>query len=92
MPHTGHRQHGDTRGNPGTGYDETARQMARRLQQAHPGWLVLWGTYSREFWAYPTLPVPRGTILHSPDADTLAARIREARLRFFPQPGPLPHR
>ena len=55
--------------------------MARRLQQAHPGWLVLWGTYSREFWAYPTLPVPRGTILHSPDADTLATRIRETRLR-----------
>ena len=64
--------------------------MARRLQQAHPGWLVLWGTYSREFWAYPCLPVPRGTILHAPDADTLATRIRETSLRYFPPAGPIP--
>ena len=87
MPDAGHREPGNTQGDPSPGYDQAARQMACRLQGAHPGWLVLWGTYSREFWAYPCLPVPAGTILHAPDADTLTARIRETRLRYFPPAG-----
>ncbi len=29
------------------------RQMAESLRQRHPGWMVMYGTYSRMFWAFP---------------------------------------
>jgi hypothetical protein len=60
--------------------DEAARQIAGQIQQAFPLWLVIWGTWSREWWAFPRLDAPKGTILHSSAADGLVQQIRATEL------------
>jgi hypothetical protein len=52
-----------------------AREMAVRIERRHPGWLVLWSLYYREFYAYPCFTVPKGTILHYPDPAQLLAEM-----------------
>lgn len=58
-------------------HDRTCRGIAAEIGREHPRWLVLWGLYSREFWAYPRLPVERGTVVHAPDAEMLLAGMTE---------------
>jgi hypothetical protein len=36
------------------------RRSAEELERAHPAWEVLWGGYSRGFWAFPLFG-PGGT-------------------------------
>jgi hypothetical protein len=60
--------------------DDAARKIAGQIQQAFPLWLVIRGIWSREWWAFPWLDAPRGTILHSSTADGLVQQIRAAEL------------
>jgi hypothetical protein len=60
--------------------DDAARQTAGQIQHAFPLWLVIWGTWSREWWAFPCLDAPKGTILHSSTADGLVQQIRATEL------------
>jgi|ERR1035437_816236 hypothetical protein len=53
--------------------DDQERQVAAEIEQSHPHWVVLWGCYSRLFWAFPYLQVPQGTIVSAPDRDRLLA-------------------
>jgi hypothetical protein len=46
-----------------------------RTMEVFPFWLVMWGAYSREFWAYPCFAAPPGTILHAADASDLAGMM-----------------
>lgn len=56
--------------------DREQRRQAARLAEVFPYWVVLWGPWSRRFWAFPCFGVPRGTIAHSPDPGELASRMR----------------
>jgi hypothetical protein len=40
---------------PGDLDDEYGRQrrVAEELEGAHPAWMIVWGGYSRGFWAFP---------------------------------------
>jgi hypothetical protein len=49
--------------------------IAARMGRDFRRWLVVWGAYTREFWGYPCFPVPRGTIVHSPDPDEAASTM-----------------
>lgn len=40
-----------------------SREKAREIQQQQPGWLVLFGTYTKEYVAFPLFDAPPGTIL-----------------------------
>jgi len=60
--------------------DEICRRAALRLQGEHPHWLIIWGAYSREFWAFPSLPVPRGTVVHAPHPVLLKDAICDVEL------------
>ncbi len=60
--------------------DELCYQTARKIEKVHPQWMVVWGLYSREYWAFPLLPVPRGTIVHAPDPGLLVTAIDEVEL------------
>ena len=51
------------------------QRMAARLTSVFLAWLVLWGSYSREFWAFPCFSAPAGTIFHSPNANCLAGMM-----------------
>jgi hypothetical protein len=52
--------------------DDTGSRTAMRIMEVFPSWLVMWGAYSREFWAYPCFAAPPETILHAADASDLA--------------------
>ena len=54
---------------------ESARVMAGRLMDVFPAWLVLWGAYTREFWAFPYFDAPAGTVLSDADSGVLAGRM-----------------
>jgi hypothetical protein len=58
-------------------YDPDQRELATQIERAFPRWLVMWGAYSRQFWAYPCFRVPRGTIAHAVRPDDLAGMMRE---------------
>jgi hypothetical protein len=61
-------------------YDPAQRRAAARLTHRHPGWLILWGTWSREFWAFPTFDVPPGTLIHAPTTTALQALMNHTEL------------
>jgi hypothetical protein len=37
--------------------DDACRAIAEEIQQARPGWMVIWGVFSRRYTAYPLFPV-----------------------------------
>lgn len=55
--------------------DDSMRAVAERIMEIFPHWLVMWGHYSREFWAYPCFRAPAGTVLHATDPNTLAGMM-----------------
>ena len=58
-------------------YDPHQRLTTARLQHANPHWLLLWGTHSRRYYAFPLFTAPRGIIITSPDPDRLLKRMRQ---------------
>jgi len=46
--------------------DDQERQVAAEIEQSHPHWAVIWGCYSRRFWAFPYFQAPQGTIVSAP--------------------------
>jgi len=61
-------------------FDPAQRRAAARLTERYPGWLVIWGTWSREFWAFPTFGVPPGTFVHAPTTTGLLALMTRTEL------------
>ena len=59
-------------------YDPSQRLTAARIQQANPGWLLIWGTHSRRYFAFPLFGAPRGTIVTASAPDRLLTRMRRA--------------
>jgi hypothetical protein len=52
------------------------RADCARIEQVFPGWLVMWGAYSRSFWGYPLFNVPAGTLASASSPTELAGRPR----------------
>ena len=69
---------------------EANRVTARQIEQQQPGWMVVYGTYSREYVAFPLFPAPAGTILTASYPPALVQRIRAAD-RQLRQKGPAGH-
>jgi len=51
--------------------DDQQRQIASEIEQIRPSWLVMWGCYSRLFWAFPRFNVPQGTIISASNPSQL---------------------
>ena len=64
--------------------DDDARQrdIAGQMQRAHPGWMVVFGSYSRMFWAFPPFG-PRGGYFAAADPGHLERRIRAAETGYL---------
>lgn len=62
--------------------DQDERRQAARIGEVFPHWLIMWGAWSREYWAYPRFRAPRGTIVHAADPGDLAAQIRAVQSAF----------
>ena len=55
--------------------DDWERRTAAQIERSHPHWMVVWGCYSRMYWAFPRFPVPKGTIARSGDPERLLAEV-----------------
>jgi hypothetical protein len=75
-------------------FDPGQRLTAARIQHASPCWLVMWGTHSRRFFAFPLFGAPPGTIVTASGPDRLLTRMRQAETatvaRARMSPAPLP--
>jgi hypothetical protein len=54
------------------------RAAADEIQRQRPGWLVIWGVYSRRFTAYPLFPVRHRVIIVAGYPQALIQRMDEA--------------
>jgi len=65
--------------------DDEGREIAEDIRRQRPGWLVIFGCYSRQFVAFPLFAVTRRTILSAryPDAliDRMVRAEQERRIR-----------
>jgi hypothetical protein len=62
------------------------RALADEIQRQRPGWLVMWGAYSRRYTAYPLFPVRRRVIIIASYPQALIERMNEAE-RALRMPG-----
>jgi hypothetical protein len=69
--------------------DEQPRQAARRIEDDRPGWMVVFGTYTRQYVAFPLFDAPPGTVLADRNPDTLTRQMRAAERRYR-KPGQAP--
>ena len=65
---------------------EANRETARQIELQRPGWMVLWGVYSKQYVAFPLSAAPPGTILTARYAPALAARMAAAERRAQGRP------
>lgn len=56
------------------------REIARRMTQHNRHRIVLWGVYSRQYWAFPLFRAPPRTIVRASDQEVLTTAMREAEL------------
>jgi len=63
--------------------DDYHRQsrIADELERAHPSWMILFGGYSRAFWAFPLFG-PRDAYFADRDPRKLERRMTEAELEY----------
>jgi hypothetical protein len=57
------------------------QQVAKQIESQRPGWMVLWGFYSKEYVAFPLFNDTRGTILSASYPPALLDRMQEFELR-----------
>jgi len=58
-------------------FDPDQRCTAAQIAQDSPQWVVIWGTATREFWAFPVFQVPAGTIAHHGDPTVVTRQMRQ---------------
>ena len=69
-------------GEPDDGeYGRHQRRIADELERAHPSWMVLFGGYSRGFWAF-ALFGPGGAYFGHRDPRELERRMIEAEMKY----------
>ena len=61
-------------------FDPDQRRTAARIAQHSPQWVVIWGTATREFWAFPVFQVPAGTIARHRDPAALTRQMRQIQI------------
>ena len=56
--------------------DEVARETAERTERENPGWIVVFGSYTKQFVCFPRFPAPAGTIITALYPDAIPPRMR----------------
>lgn len=58
--------------------DNACRAIAEQIDEDWPEWLVLWGCYSKRFWAFPLFDMRRRMVVFANYPDAVVARMDEA--------------
>lgn len=56
--------------------DEVAREAAQRTERENPGWIVVFGSFTKQFVCFPRFPAPAGTIITALYPDAIPPRMR----------------
>jgi hypothetical protein len=56
--------------------DEASREAAVRTERENPGWIVVFGVFTKEFVCFPRFPAPAGTIVTALYPDAIPPRMR----------------
>jgi hypothetical protein len=56
--------------------DEEAPAMAGKIEEENPGWIVVFGVFSRQFVCFPRFPVPKGTMVVARYPEEALTRMR----------------
>jgi hypothetical protein len=74
---------------PGRNSDDECLDIVARISQDFPDWLVIWGTYTRQFVAFPLFAAPPGAFVtaHRPGALITRMRNTERTLGTLPPKG-----
>jgi hypothetical protein len=68
-------------GESGDDKPDAERRTAGELERAHPGFMVIWGSFSRQFVAYPLFGPP-GTHFSATDPRELERLMDHAEQRY----------
>lgn len=55
--------------------EQRQRQAVASLRQRHPDWMIMYGVYTRMFWAYPLFTTLAGNYIGAPDPADLDRRM-----------------
>jgi hypothetical protein len=61
---------------PGTSDDDEGQDIVAQISQDFPEWLVIWGTYTRQFVAFPLFAAPPGAFVTAHRPGALITRMR----------------
>lgn len=56
--------------------DDVAREAAERTEHDNPGWIVVFGSFTKEFVCFPKFAAPTGTIITALYPDAIPPRMR----------------
>lgn len=62
--------------------DNDCRTTAEQINEIRPQWLVVWGSYTRRFWAFPLFEMRPRMLVHAGYPDALVPRMDEAERRY----------
>jgi len=57
--------------------DDASREVAERTEHENPGWIVVFGVFTKEFVCFPRFPAPAGTIITALYPDAIPPRMRK---------------
>jgi hypothetical protein len=66
--------------------DDQERIVAGAIELRYPQWVVMWGCYTRLFWALPRFGVPRGTFVSARRPESLIADMLGVEIEFGARP------
>jgi hypothetical protein len=61
---------------PGTD-DEQSRAIAAQIERDNPRWMVVFGTFTRQFVCFPLFPAPPGTMVAAKYPPAIPERLKE---------------
>lgn len=64
--------------------EQQRREAADEIQRDHARWIVLYGTYTRQYVAFPLFGAPPGTVLSHAQPGELVRKMQEAEAYFAP--------
>lgn len=69
--------------------EDVCRATARQIEEQHPGWMIMWGVYTRTFVAFPLFAARRRIVVTAAYPDVLLEWMEQAerRLRLRPPAG-----
>jgi hypothetical protein len=56
--------------------DDAAREAAERTERENPGWIVMFGSFTKQFVCFPKFAAPAGTMITALYPDAIPPRMR----------------